>query len=83
MSVNSDFRDLLFELNAADARFLVVGGYAIAFHAEPRFTKVLDVCGRPLACLFFSSASRPMNHEDTSPNRPSVLDAHASSHSTP
>jgi hypothetical protein len=41
--VNSDFRDLLAALNGADARYLVVGGYAVAFHGHPRFTKDLDV----------------------------------------
>jgi hypothetical protein len=30
-------------LNAAGARYLLVGGYAVAFHAQPRFTKDLDV----------------------------------------
>lgn len=43
MSVNSDFRDLLQCLNDAGARFLIVGGYAVMFHTEPRFTKDLDV----------------------------------------
>lgn len=43
MPVNPDFRDLFSALNAAGARYLLVGGYAVAFHAEPRFTKDLDV----------------------------------------
>jgi hypothetical protein len=34
-------------LNAASARYLLVGGYAVAFHAEPRFTKDLDVWVEP------------------------------------
>lgn len=41
--MNSDFRDLFAALNAAGARYLVVGGYALALHAEPRFTKDLDI----------------------------------------
>lgn len=41
--VNSDFRDLFCALNAAEARYLVVGAYAVTFHARPRFTKDLDV----------------------------------------
>lgn len=41
--MNSDFRDLLFEFNAAEVRYLVVGGYAFFFHASPRFTKDLDL----------------------------------------
>lgn len=43
MPVNQDFRDLFAALNAAAAEYLLVGGYAVAFHAEPRFTKDLDV----------------------------------------
>jgi hypothetical protein len=34
-------------LNAAKARYLLVGGYAVAFHAQPRFTKDLDVWTDP------------------------------------
>jgi hypothetical protein len=41
--LNEDFRDLFAGLNAAAAEYLLVGGYAVAFHAEPRFTKDLDV----------------------------------------
>jgi hypothetical protein len=41
--VNPDFRDLFAALNAAGARYLLVGGYAVAFHAQPRFTKDLDI----------------------------------------
>lgn len=49
MSVSSDFRDLLRALSAARARFLIVGGYAVIHHTEPRFTKDLDVWIEPTA----------------------------------
>jgi hypothetical protein len=49
MSVNSDFSDLLSEFNAADVRYLVVGGYAVFFHGQPRYTKDLDVWVEPSA----------------------------------
>jgi hypothetical protein len=45
--VNPDFLDLLRALSAAEARFLVVGAYAVAFHAEPRATGDLDVWVEP------------------------------------
>jgi len=45
--LNPDFRDLFAALNAAEARYLLVGGYAVAFHAQPRFTKDLDVWTAP------------------------------------
>jgi hypothetical protein len=43
MSVNPDFRDLFAALNGAQAEFMIVGGYALAVHGVPRFTKDLDV----------------------------------------
>ena len=41
--MNPDFHDLLRALRDADARFLVVGAYAVAFHGEPRATGDLDI----------------------------------------
>ena len=38
-----DFKELLSILNACKAKFLVVGGYAVGFHAQPRATKDLDI----------------------------------------
>ena len=38
-----DFLDLFSEFIAAEARFLVVGGYAVAAHGHPRATKDLDI----------------------------------------
>lgn len=45
--MNPDFVDLLRALSVARADFLVIGGYAVSFHAEPRYTKDLDVWVRP------------------------------------
>lgn len=45
--MNRDFEDLLRALSAARAEYLVVGGYAVGFHTEPRYTKDLDVWVRP------------------------------------
>jgi hypothetical protein len=38
-----DFLDLVIELNRADARYLLVGGHAVAFHGRPRATKDFDL----------------------------------------
>ncbi|HLJ37970.1 MAG TPA: nucleotidyl transferase AbiEii/AbiGii toxin family protein [Steroidobacteraceae bacterium] len=38
-----DFKDLLSALNAHQVRYLVVGGYAVGFHAQPRATRDLDI----------------------------------------
>jgi hypothetical protein len=38
-----DYRDLLSVFHAHGVRYLIVGGYAVIFHAQPRFTKDLDL----------------------------------------
>ena len=43
MFVNSDFSDLLSLFNAKRIRYMVIGGYAVVQHAEPRFTNDLDL----------------------------------------
>jgi hypothetical protein len=47
VKINSDFKDLLRSLNAAGVRYLVVGGYAVMAHTEPRYTKDLDLWIKP------------------------------------
>jgi len=43
VATNRDFNDLFCAFNAHDVRYLVVGAYAVSFHARPRFTQDLDV----------------------------------------
>ena len=43
MDLHPDFKDLLSALADTNAEYLVVGGWAVGYHAEPRFTKDLDV----------------------------------------
>lgn len=43
MNLSPDFKDFLRAFADADVHYLVVGGYAVSFHARPRFTKDLDV----------------------------------------
>lgn len=38
-----DFKELLSAFNARNVRYLIVGGYAVSFHAQPRATKDLDI----------------------------------------
>jgi hypothetical protein len=45
--VNRDFSDLFAAFNEAGVEYLVVGAHAVAFYAEPRFTKDLDVWVNP------------------------------------
>ena len=47
--MNSDFKELLSALNEQGVEYLIVGGYAVIFHTEPRFTKDLDIWVRPSA----------------------------------
>lgn len=41
--MNPDFVSLLRALSEADARFLIVGAYAVTFHSRPRATGDLDI----------------------------------------
>jgi hypothetical protein len=44
---NRDFKEFIESLNANKVRYLVVGGYAVAFHGYPRYTKDLDIWVEP------------------------------------
>ena len=39
----SDYRELLSIFNAHGVKYLVIGAYAVAIHAQPRATKDLDI----------------------------------------
>jgi hypothetical protein len=41
--LSKDFKEFIKLLNVHSVRYLVVGGYAVAFHGHPRYTKDLDV----------------------------------------
>jgi hypothetical protein len=43
----NDFKELLSALNAHRVRYLIIGGYAVSYHAEPRATKDLDILISP------------------------------------
>lgn len=43
MVLNQDFKEFLQSLNDNNVRYLVIGGYALAFHGHPRYTKDLDI----------------------------------------
>jgi len=47
MDLQKDFADLCSLLIAKRVDFLIVGGYAVAFHGAPRFTGDLDLLIRP------------------------------------
>lgn len=47
METQQDFRDLFALLNSHKVEFLVVGGYALAFHGVPRFTGDIDILVNP------------------------------------
>lgn len=79
MSVSKDFEELFACFNARAVRALIVGGYAFAFHAKPRYTKDLDLLVAPtaenaanlLAALTdFGFGELPLTEEDfTQPGR--------------
>ena len=42
-----DFKELLSVLNKHKVKYLVIGAYAVGYHAQPRATKDLDVLIQP------------------------------------
>lgn len=47
MNTQPDFEDFFRLLQSHRVDYMIVGGYAVAYHGAPRFTKAIDV--------FFSS----------------------------
>ena len=43
MILNPDFKEFFQLLNENDVRYLIEGGYAVAYHGYPRYTKDIDV----------------------------------------
>jgi hypothetical protein len=43
MEAQPDFRDLLALFNEHKVEYMIVGGYALAFHGAPRYTGDLDI----------------------------------------
>ncbi len=47
MEVQPDFRDLFKLFNAHKVKYMIVGGYALAFHGAPRYTGDIDFYVKP------------------------------------
>jgi len=47
MEIQQDFKELLELLNRNGVDYIIVGGYALAYHGAPRFTGDLDLLVRP------------------------------------
>ena len=45
--MNSDFKELLHIFAEEEVRYLIVGGYAVIHHGQPRSTKDLDIWLQP------------------------------------
>jgi len=43
MLLNQDFKEFLQSLKKNKVKYLIVGGYAVAFHGHPRYTKNIDI----------------------------------------
>ena len=73
MVLNPDFKEFLQSKNDNKVRYLVAGGYAVALHGYPRYTKDLDIWIEPerknaekliIALENFSFASLELTVED-------------------
>lgn len=47
MEVQQDFKELLKLFNAHKVEYVIVGGYALAFHGSPRYTGDIDILVKP------------------------------------
>ena len=47
MEVQQDFRELLKLFNAHNVEYVIIGGYALAFHGAPRYTGDMDLLVKP------------------------------------
>lgn len=47
METQQDFKELLTLLNAHKVEYIIVGGYAMAFHGVPRYTGDIDLYIKP------------------------------------
>jgi len=74
-----DFKDLIALLNKHKAKYLVIGGYAVSRHAQPRATKDLDIFILPApknaAAVFralaeFGAPLRTLSAHDADPQTP-------------
>lgn len=43
MKLSRDFKEFIECFNANEVRYLIIGGYAVAHHGRPRYTKDLDI----------------------------------------
>lgn len=43
MVLNKDFKEFIELLNQNKVKYIIIGGYALAFHGHPRYTKDLDI----------------------------------------
>jgi predicted nucleotidyltransferase len=41
--LDQDFKEFLKSLNDNGVHYLIIGGYAVAFHGHPRYTKDIDI----------------------------------------
>jgi hypothetical protein len=47
MEVQEDFKELLELFNVHKVKYLIVGGYALAYHGAPRYTGDIDIFVKP------------------------------------
>lgn len=47
MEIQQDYKELLELFNAHKVEYLIVGGFALAFHGAPRFTGDIDLLVKP------------------------------------
>jgi hypothetical protein len=61
-----EYKDLLSAFHAHGVRYLIVGGYVVIYHAQPRFTKDIDLFIKAADDLIASklAAGRPQGRTE-------------------
>lgn len=58
--MDENLKELLLSFNANAVKYVVVGGYAVFVHAQPRMTKDIDISLNPASLM--RRRSTPLSH---------------------
>ena len=72
MEIQNDFKELPELFNAHKVDYIIVGGYALAFHGAPRFTGDIDLLVKAAA----QNAQGPKVAAQTLQQHPTVMKRH-------
>ena len=66
MELYREFFAVIGALNKKGLDYSVVGGIALAFHAQPRFTRDIDILARPIDLPVYKEIFKGLGYQDLS-----------------